>query len=672
MLTDESKRNLFPASLDFYDWGALLVLGIMAILLLGSVWNDSASMDELAHIPAGYGYAAFGDYRLNPEHPPLLKALGGFSALLFLHPHFPTDTSSWLTDINGQWTQGARFLYEAGNDPDSLIFWFRVPFMLLALFFGWILYRWTRAFAGSSTALLTLGFFAFSPTFLTHSRYVTTDLGAAFAFFIGIIGYLYFLERPSPRRIVIAGVLFGVAELIKFSLVLLVPIYTFLLVAWVLSRPALHFHERIRVFFRMGLQAIALGAIGFLLVWIVYIPFVRNYPEYSIKPDGTRWTRQELIAISHLPQPQRSEAIAQIPLSQMRDAEILLSSYRFRPAVDIVMTLLGNPHTRAFGQYLLGVLMVNQRAVGGNTAYFLGEVSATGSHWYFPVLYLFKEPLALHVMLLSALLFELRRVFRSASRPSRMRRLREWTEMNFTDAAFILFIAFYWSISIASPLNIGIRHVLPTFPFIYILVSRHLAHWMGAHDRPDPATWFEWLRNIYEIYIKNIPRYLFVSALFAWLIVDTLVVFPDFMTYYNELAGGPNNGYNIATDSNYDWGQDLLRLRDYVDRHKISSIAIDYFGGGSPRYYFGDRFVPWWSSRGVASGWFAISATFRQGAFGTPAPGFVQAPEDSYGWLQSYEPVARIGSIFLYKLPAKTPLMLGPSPRFTSEGSAQR
>ena len=89
-----------------------------------------------------------------------------------------------------------------------------------------------------------------------------------------------------------------------------------------------------------------------------------------------------------------------------------------------------------------------------------------------------------------------------------------------------------------------------------------------------------------------------------------------------------------------------------MEENKVSKIAVDYFGGGSPRYYLGDKFEPWQSSRGPAHGWFAISATFRQGAFGSPVPGFIRKSEDSYEWLKSYEPVVQIGySIFVYNLP---------------------
>ena len=79
---------------------------------------------------------------------------------------------------------------------------------------------------------------------------------------------------------------------------------------------------------------------------------------------------------------------------------------------------------------------------------------------------------------------------------------------------------------------------------------------------------------------------------------------------------------------------------------------MDYFGGGSPAYYLGDKFEPWWSAKGPMHGWLAVSASTLAGAYGTPINGWTRKPEDSYGWLKPYPPVGRVGqSIFLYKLP---------------------
>ncbi|MBI2640311.1 MAG: glycosyltransferase family 39 protein [Candidatus Sungbacteria bacterium] len=605
-----SKVNFFAGAILF----------IMFLLMLGSVWNDSATMDELAHIPAGFGYVTQLDYRLNPEHPPLLKALAAISGWIFARPYFPTDTPYWKDDINGQWAQGAKFLYESGNDADKIIFWSRLPLILLTIFFGWLLFSWTRKRFGNSAALLTLLLFAFSPTILTHARYVTTDLGAALGFFIGIASFISFLENPTRKNLAIAGIIFGIVQLLKFSLVLLVPIYALLLIIWILSRPNLHLHERLRVGMRLVGKTIVVGLSGLLLIWAVYAVFTWNYPQER----------------------------------QLRDAEFLLSSYGLRPAASFDFALIKNPLTRPLGQYLLGVFMVSQRSAGGNTSFFLGEVSSSGSRAYFPLLYLLKEPLALHILTLIAFWFAIKKFKKTLAEHfgTTYERIRCFVENHFWETGSLVFILFYWIFSMASPLNIGVRHVLPTFPFIYILVSRYITPWLRSHELADPKTWGGWFKNIYQIYIASIPKYLLVLLLMFWLILNTVTVFPNFMPYYNELAGGARAGWRIAVDSNYDWGQDLKRLAQYVEKNKIEKLAVDYFGGGNPRYYLGDKYEPWQSSRGPASGWFAISATFRQDAFGKTAPGFIRKPEDSYEWLKPYPPAGQIGySIFLYKLP---------------------
>ncbi len=599
---------------------AILILAIMFLLMLGSVWNDSAIFDETAHIPAGYGYVTQFDYRLNPEHPPLVKAIAGLSTWLMVRPNFPTDTRAWQNDINGQWEQGAAFLYGSGNDADRIIFWSRFPLILMAVGLGWLLFSWTRKRFNTTTALLVLIFYAFSPTVLAHSRYATTDIGATFGFFIGIASFLAFLENPDRQRIVWAGLCLGVALLIKFSTVLLIPIYLIMLVVWIASQPYFFTRQRLKAGLRLLGKTKLIGIIGLTVVWAAYSLFTINYP----------------------------------PERQLRDASAIIGSYGFKPALNLDLALIRNPLLQPLGEYLFGMLMVQQRAAGGNTSYFLGEVSAVGSPLYFPLMYLVKEPLALHALSLMALVLALAKTIRAGAGKKwreKLTGIRQWTHRHMAEVACMACIAVYWIFSIRSPLNIGVRHLLPTFPFIYILVSRTISDWL--HDRTiiDPRTVREWLTGIWQIFITSIPKYALVSMLMLWIIASTLGKAPYFLSYYNELVG-TRYGYRVAVDSNYDWGQDLIRLKQYVERHNIQKINLDYFGGGSPAYYLGDTFEPWWSAKGPAHGWLAVSASTLQGAYGTPTNGWTRKPEDSYEWLRPYPPVGRVGqSIFLYKLP---------------------
>ena len=602
-----SRSALFPA----------VLLGLMLALMFASSWNDSAIIDELAHIPAGYSYVFLRDARLNPEHPPLIKDLAALP-LVFLRQNFPTDVPSWRDDVNGQWTQGAIFLYEAGNDPDQILRLMRLPMMLLAVLFGALLWRWANRHFGTKTAHLALFFYAFSPTFLAHSRFVTTDLAAAFAFFLGVTAFVRFLREPSPKNIVLAGLAFGTAQLLKFSLILLIPIYGVLAVAWAFSKVQYSWRERFSIFLEIIGKTFFIVAVTLALSWLVYLWHVWNYPADR----------------------------------QYRDAEFILGSFRFRSWVAFDLWLIQSEWLRPLGQYFLGLFMVLQRAAGGNTQYFLGEVSAAGSRLYFPLLYLLKEPLAYHILSVIALFFGLRRVARAGVKS--LTAILSWIRDHFLEFASLAFVVIYWLSSLSSTLNIGVRHVLPTFPFLYVLVSREIISWLRSWENDDVANWRQWLSRIYQIYIASFPRYMFTAALLLWMALSIGTAFPYFLSYYNELGGGMENGYRVGVDSNYDWGQDLRRLVDFVDVNGIQKIAVDYFGGGSPRYYLGDTFEPWNSAKGYppSGGWFAVSATFQMGGYGIPAKDFERRPEDSYEWLKLFRPVARAGtSIFIYQLP---------------------
>ena len=676
---------------------AIAILATQFILMLASSWNDSAIMDEMAHIPAAYSYVSQMDYRLNPEHPPLIKDLAGLP-LLFFRPNFPTDVKSWTKDNNGQWTQGAIFLYESGNNPDKIIFWSRIPIMLLSVFFGWLIFSFIRKRYNDKIALMTLAFFAFSPTVLAHSRFVTTDLAAAFGFFIGIIGLVMFLEKPTLKMAVITGILFGIAQLLKFSLILLIPIFLIIILIWFFVEKS-YYRGIIKFpFFILQIlgKTILIFAVGGVVIYGVYAFHVINYPAVSSitgmawdgegvggKTVGRIWTKEELTGIVRLPEPQRTEKINSVPLSQMRDTIYILSSFaggpdpegfacdpksnadlkrRIRCLAEFTIWATDKPLFRPIAQFLLGIEMVMQRSAGGNNAYFLGEVSAGGWKYYFPVLYILKEPLALHILTLTALIFALWRVLKGNKS---YRALKDWIHENFFEFVSLFFIAFYWLYSMQSPLNIGVRHVLPTFPFIYFLVSKETYRWLSLQENASPETWWEWFWAIYKKYIASIPKYVFVYAMVLWLVIDTILAFPAYLSYFNEIAGtisspilsmnvntAISNGYQFAVDSNYDWGQDLKLLKKDAEDHRVKKIALDYFGGGSPRYYLGDKFEPWWSAKGQPHGYFAISATFLQGAHGKPVAGFTRKAEDSYEWLKPFRPIDRAGeSIFIYKLP---------------------
>jgi hypothetical protein len=297
----------------------------------------------------------------------------------------------------------------------------------------------------------------------------------------------------------------------------------------------------------------------------------------------------------------------------------------------VVVWAADKPVIRAYAQYFLGVLMVTQRVTGGNTTYFMGEVSASGWKTYFPVMYLAKETIVFHLFTLIALIWAITKIkfeplgkFRQAS--------REFFVNYLPQSAMAIFLAIYWISSVSGNLNIGVRHLMPVFPLTMALAAGGVAAFAN-HGR---------------------GRVIAISLLCLAQMIIAIKTYPFYLSYFNAASGGSANGYKIAVDSNLDWGQDLKRLKNWLNEKNIGSIYVDYFGGADAKYYLGDKFQSWWGDRNpqeLPSGsYLAVSATLLQGGRGRVSVGS-DLKSDNYKWLNAYEPVAVIGnSIFVYRI----------------------
>jgi 4-amino-4-deoxy-L-arabinose transferase-like glycosyltransferase len=571
---------------------AFFLLIVAFALCFFSLFNDCWTFDETAHIASGYSYLDRQDFRLNPEHPPLVKDLAA-APLLFLNLNFPNEHSSWIQEGEPVWWLqfdfARQFLYESGNNPDQILLFARTPMILLFLFLAWFVFFWTKKFFGNKTALLSLFFIALSPTFLAHGRLVTTDVGAALGTVLAIYFWIKFLKKPSWKNIILTSFILGISLLLKFSLLLLIPFLGIitLLYAWVYKKP----------FLKYIILSALIGIIALLFViWPIYQAHTFNYPVQQ----------------------------------QIKDTAFRLNSASTpEPIAQPILWMSHQPILRSLAHYFTGIVMVLGRAEGGNTTFFMGQISATAWRSYFPMVYLIKIPLPFHILTLLALILFFRSLFKR--NPST---IKKWLAKYFLETAMFVFLIIYWIVSIRSNLNIGIRHLLPIFPFTIILVSRATVSWLKK-----PA-----------LKIK----YIFVGLLLVWQIVAVVQIYPNFLAYFNELIGGPTNGYKYVTDSNLDWGQDLRRLADFVEENNIDKIYLNYFGGGSPAYYLGDKYQEWDPKQKPdqlpPNSWLAISANELQGGRAIPTKEYNQKT-GYYNWLNQYEPVTVIGhSIFVYHI----------------------
>jgi hypothetical protein len=599
-------------------------LGFALIVSLLSAWNDSAIFDETAHIGAAYSYVTQNEMRLNPEHPPLIKDLAGLP-LLFMDLKFDASKPFWTGDLpkkwdEGQWAAGRHLLYEAGNNPDEIIFWARVPIVILSLILGLFIFKWAREKAGLLAGLIAFILYSFDPNILGHNHFVTTDLGIAAAMTFAFYYFLRFVKKPSWKNVALAGLFVGILQLAKFSSVMAFPVFGLVAIIYPLVKIKKQDHPDSGNFvlgkLKMLGEYIGKGAIIFaismIVVWIVYAANTFNTP---------RETMGRIIDFNFSP---ADTAVKNIYTNKVLHA------------------LNGNSLTRPLVEYGVGMGYVFRRVAGGNGAYFMGQVSSTAFRDYFPAVFILKEPIPSLFLMLFAFLYALSRIFGTffqsvkISVRSVLRDAVHYLRANIKEFAIFLFVAFYSYMSITGNLNIGFRHLFPILPFVYILTAKNISEFLKR--KKDE--------------LGHFPYFFSAVVILAYLILGTAFAYPSYMSYFNEAAGGPKNGYRYVTDSNADWGQDLKRLRKFLAEHpEITKIRVDYFGGGDIKYYIGDRYLQWWDSkRPIEPGWYAISVNFLQGSIYDTA----KKDSDSYRWLQNKKPAYQVGtSILIYNITLK-------------------
>jgi len=258
-------------------------------------------------------------------------------------------------------------------------------------------------------------------------------------------------------------------------------------------------------------------------------------------------------------------------------------------------------------------------------SFLMGNLYLGGRWQYFPVAFALKTPLPTLAFLAGATLLSVRqRIGRHA-----------W--------ALWLPPTVFFGVSLSSELNLGYRYILPVLPFVLVLAGR-----MGSWIAEGLASSSGQQRALLGAA---------ATAMIGWSIWSSLSIYPHYLAFFNELAGGPDNGWRYLVDSNIDWGQDLWGLKRWMDLHGVQQIKLGYYGEADPNYY-GIHFEPLpsvpdrWEHPSYhdlypadpTPGLYAISANLIQGR-GLADP-------ETYAWFRMREPIDKIGySLFVYEVP---------------------
>jgi hypothetical protein len=554
--------------------GTILTTGLLVLFFVQGIFfirANSQTYDEATHLAAGYSYLMTGDFRLDSEHPPLIKELQALLLFLIHRLPFNPDPQQWQ-DGDGYFI-GRDFLYKSGLPADQMLALSRLPNLflgsILVALTGWWAYRlW-----GDRAALLAVALASFEPNLVAHSSLVTTDIGVTLFIFLAVYLLWEYVDRPTFGRLAAIGISTGMALISKFSAVVLIAI----------------------------------------LALIIALPLLIGREPYILLPPTKNQPRQMFV-----------QATVVFLLILFIASLIIPAAYFFQGF---------QPWVSGFS----GFLTLTQ---AGRPAFFLGEYSHQGWWNYFIMSFLIKTPIGSLILIIASLVF-----------------YRVGTPLRRHEAVLILIpvIIFFLTTSQAK-VNIGLRHILPVYPFLFVFSSR-LATISFPHS------------GLSHILI-GIP--LFLTA------ISSLHIAPHQLAYFNEFFGGPERGHYYLSDSNLDWGQDLKGLKAYMEKEKLPIIYLSYFGTAPPSYY-GIRYqhvhpVRLSQTRSDASDYDVKHYRYQSGIWPLewPPPADrvpatmprkimaisvynlqdVSSPHDPlFRWLWLRRPVAKIGySIFVYDL----------------------
>lgn len=498
----------------------------------------STTFDEIAHLTAGYTYWIHNDYRFQPENGNLPQRLAALP-LLARDVAFPsTSGETWRTA--NVWRLGYRFFYESNNDLPSLLAAGRTMTAMLSGLLCACIFLWTRTLFGKRAAWLALLFAAFCPSLLAHGGLITSDTAAALGFLVATLAWWRLLHRISASRLLSAGLTAGFLAVSKYSVVLFAPLAAFLLLARLVHSTPLPVMlgactTRISGLNRLPtLFGASVFSIG-LCVTVIWAAYGFRYSAApSNAPSDATFSRSWDYVLLNIHQPSQ--------ISSDPDHLDLTPG----PVQHFVGWARDNRLLPEAWLYGLTFVETHSR---GRMAYFSDEYRVTGWPSFFPTAFLVKTTLpalALIVLGMAGI----------ALTPGRERRRRFYRLI-----PLLALVALYAGFSVTSKLNIGHRHLLPLYPALCVLAAGGAALLIRRHRA--------WLAVF--------------ATLTLWHVADSLRIRPDYLAYFNPIAGGPTQAHRLFVDSSLDWGQDLPRLKTWLDENAGDEhVYLSYFGTGSP------------------------------------------------------------------------------------------
>lgn len=585
--------------------------------------------DEIPHIASGYYYLKTHRDFINPEHPPLVKDIAGLGESIiqpalpnitnqetlppdFHRAEYPFINASFPRALEWQNNQdhfGTMFLFNPANNPDWTAFFARLAVIFANTILLYLLFYYLSKVWNERAALLGLFFFSISQFSIAHGSFVVIDFMSALLTGIAIVVFAIYLKKyaemsHASRYFFLTAIFFALALVSKFSSVVLLPaafLGGFFFVLFVKDGPL--FPRILKYIF----SYVAIVILALFLVSLFYV-----FHTYKMEND---------VLVKKVLENYPEE---QLPATGHRILELMVYM---------------NPLTKGLAAYINGTFMVVSRmVVSAQNTYFLGHVYGNeGAGWkYWPVLYFTKLSLGLHFFTLLAFLLII------IGLPIWKR--GNWADLKNRFLVFVsnplailllVFIFSYMAVTLRSTFQIGLRHIMPVILAMCLLTGK------GVENFWDKFAW----KPLFG------TKYIF-AAVAVLMLISVFWSYPYYLEYYNLLGGGTDNGYNIATDSNYDWGgSDVRRLAKWEKDNNVSEMYTQMFADVPLKYYLGDGqkyFNLQDEGHLPPSGSYLAVSVFE---YMNNMYAWYIPPEHKYSILKD-NLVARVGkTIFVYKIP---------------------
>jgi len=589
----------------------IVLLFIVALtyagLTLSVAVSESPVLDEIIRIRAGTAYLRQPNIHYNPGNPPLNDFVAAISVVLF-------------TNID-EYDERSRLIRES-KALRTFVVVGRAGLLAFAVLTVCCLLLWDRDLFDHRTAIIALLLWCFDPVVIAHGALITGDMCATSLGVAGMYVFWRWMRRPSMSGAVVCGVALGFVLLSKYVWVVMPVLWA---VLWIVRRFVSPRPERWPLpgqLVVMALLAVYVVNVGYAFEstfqpWRTFQFESPTLQRFAVDPEATSGLSAWLGAV---PVPLPRNYIMGVDVVAHHVQTVSFPTYvhgKFYDGNVWWFHIYGLLVKMPLGTWLLLLLAVYARVTkparfeAGNVRWpsnavecGAGADGATASEGHRTE----------------------GRATASESRRTELFGARHWfTDLVLWLPAITILVFVSWVTQIKL-----LRYILPMLPFVFI--------WIGhAFVWAQEGRW--WRKSL-------------VYGALAWSVGSSLWVYPHSLSYFNEAAGGTANGHNHLIWASYDWGQDMLFLKDWVDEHpEAQPLYVNCYGAIGPELVgIASQPTPW---NGPQPGWYAISASVLRGILRPRDEDTVSASLPAV-YLESFfelEPTDRVAySIFIYHL----------------------